>query len=62
MDHVYYRPISIATSFSKTLEKKLEQTNQVILRGRKILSLLQFGFRRMASAQDAILFFIESRN
>ena len=60
MDSLNYRPISITTPFSKILEKCLHKQPTAYAESRGILTPLQFGFRSKVSAQDAILYFIET--
>ena len=60
MDPLNYRPISITTPFSKILEKCLHKQITAYAESRGILTPLQFGFRSKVSAQDAILYFIET--
>ena len=60
LDPINYRPISITTPFSKILEKCLHKQITAYAENRGMLTLLQFGFRSNVSAQDAILYFIET--
>ena len=59
-DPLNYRPISITTPFSKSLEKCQYKQITAHPESRGILTPLQFGFRSKDSAQDAILYFIET--
>ena len=60
MDPLNYRPISITTPFSEILEKCLHKQLTAYAENRGKLTPLQFGFRSKVSAQDVILYFIET--
>lgn len=50
-----YRPISVLTSFSKLLEKRMYKRISNYIEKQNILSKHQFGFRKNRSTEDAIL-------
>ena len=60
LDPLNYRPISFTIPFSKILEKRLHKQITAYAENRGILTPLQFGFRLKVSAQNAILYFIET--
>ena len=60
LDPINYRANSSTTPFSKILEKCLHKQITAYAESRGLLTLLQFGFRSEVSAQDSILYFIET--
>ena len=60
LDPLNYRPISITTPFPKILEKCLHKQITAFAENRGMLTPLQVGFRSKDSAQEAVLYFIET--
>ena len=60
LDPKNYRPISIATTFSKLLEKCIHRQITAYIEETNLLAPLQFRFKKKISVEDAILLFTES--